>query len=175
MPFTLYDAVVPSYLQTLGAVEGLLARTESWCADNGIAAEAVIQARLMPDMLPFGYQVKSTVVHSVGAIHGVRAGVFSPDMTRWPETFAELREAVSAAVATLRALAPDDLDVLAGRDVRFEMGAMQLPFTSEGFLLSFSLPNFYFHAATAYDILRVQGVALGKRDFLGAMRTRTSH
>jgi hypothetical protein len=50
---------------------------------------------------------------------------------------------------------------------------MKIPFTAEGFLLSFSLPNFYFHATTAYDILRHKGVALGKRDFLGKMRLKS--
>ena len=60
-----------------------------------------------------------------------------------------------------------------GKDVVFEVRDMKLPFTTEGFLLSFSLPNFYFHAATAYDILRTKGVPLGKRDFLGKMRLKS--
>ena len=59
-----------------------------------------------------------------------------------------------------------------GKDVTFEFGAMKMPFTAEGFLLSFSLPNFYFHASTAYDILRANGVPLGKRYFLGAMKMK---
>jgi hypothetical protein len=60
-----------------------------------------------------------------------------------------------------------------GKDVVFEIGGRKMPFTAEGFLMSFSLPNFYFHAATAYDILRMKGVPLGKRDFMGQMRMKT--
>ena len=61
---------------------------------------------------------------------------------------------------------------LEGKDVTFKIGEFKLPFTAEGFLMSFSLPNFYFHSATAYDILRNKGVPLGKRDFMGKMRTK---
>ena len=64
------------------------------------------------------------------------------------------------------------MDALAGRDVIFQMRDRKVPFTAENFLLSFSLPNFYFHATTAYDILRTKGVPLGKRDFLGRMRIK---
>ncbi len=173
MPVTLYDATVPTYLQMLGAVEGLLAKAEASCSERDIAPADLIQARLAPDMAPFAYQVKSTVVHSTGAIHGVRAGVFSPDMNPPPVSLADLRQAVARAIEELESLTREDINGLEGRDMRFEMGAMQLPFTAENFLLSFSLPNFYFHATTVYDILRAQGVPLGKRDFLGSMRLKS--
>ena len=62
---------------------------------------------------------------------------------------------------------------LLGKDMAFEIGGRSLPFTAEGFLQSFSLPNFYFHSTTAYDILRHKGVPLGKRDYLGRMRMKT--
>ena len=67
----------------------------------------------------------------------------------------------------------EDINSLAGRDMRFEMGERVLPFTAEDFLMSFSLPNFFFHAATAYDILRMKGLALGKPDYLGRPRLKT--
>ena len=73
----------------------------------------------------------------------------------------------------LEALAPGDVNAFEGRDMRFEFRDFKLPFTAENFLLSFSLPNFYFHAATAYDILRHNGVAIGKRDFTGPLRLKT--
>ncbi|MEI7573882.1 MAG: DUF1993 family protein, partial [Phenylobacterium sp.] len=61
---------------------------------------------------------------------------------------------------------------LEGREVIFRIGQSQIPFTAEGFLMSFSLPNLHFHAATAYDILRQKGAPLGKRDYLGAMKIK---
>ena len=172
MPFTLFDAVVPPWLQVLGATAGLLDKAQAYCAEHHVAPEEIVEARLASDMLPFGYQVKSTVAHSVGAVEGMRRGVFSPDMTPWPQTMAGLKAAVADARTTLAALEPAEVNGWEGRDMRFEMGATVLPFTAEGFLTSFSLPNFYFHAVTAYDLLRVRGVALGKRDFLGAPRLK---
>ena len=93
MPISLYDAVVPSNLQILGAIDALLDKAEAFCGEKGMAAADLIDARLAPDMLPFGYQVKSCAAHSVGGIEGVRAGSFSPDMTPWPTDFAGLQAA----------------------------------------------------------------------------------
>ena len=70
----------------------------------------------------------------------------------------------------LKAMSPDDVNGLAGGTLLFKIGGNEIPFTAENFALSFSLPNFYFHAPTAYDILRSKGDPLGKRDFLGALK-----
>jgi hypothetical protein len=117
--------------------------------------------------------VSSTATHSLGAIEGVRQGVFSPDLTPPPDTFAALRAKVAHAREAVGALTPAEVNAFQGRDMRFEIRDIKLPFTAEDFLMSFSLPNFYFHATTAYDILRHRGVSLGKRDFLGRMRLKT--
>ena len=172
MTLSLYSAVVPNYIQILGAVAGLLDKAEAHCGDTGGDPAALLSARLADDMLPFGYQVKSCAAHSAGAIEGVRAGVFSPDMTPWPIDLPGLRAAVGGALTLVEALSPDEVNGFVGRDMRFEMGEMKMPFTAEEFLLSFSQPNFYFHATTAYDILRWKGVKLGKRDFLGRPRLK---
>jgi uncharacterized protein len=170
MAFSLYEATIPSYRQILTAVGGLLGKAESHCAEQKLAPEEIIQARLAPDMLPFAYQVKATAVHSLGAIEGVRKGVFSPDMTPPPQTFSALRIRIADALAALEAIEPSEIDAFLGRDMRFAFGERQMNFTAENFLLSFSQPNFYFHATTAYDILRWKGLPLGKRDFVGRVR-----
>lgn len=172
MAFTLYSATVPVFQQTLGAVAGLLDKGEAFCAERTLAPEEIVQARLAPDMFPFAYQVASTVSHSVGAIEGVRRGVFSPNLTPPPETFAALKQQVAEALTALAAVSPGEIDALVGRDAAFEFRDTRLAFTAEDFLLSFSMPNFYFHAATAYDILRWKGVAVGKRDFIGRLRLK---
>jgi hypothetical protein len=133
----------------------------------------MLQARLAGDMQPFAYQVKSTVVHSLGAIEGVRRGVFSPDTTAPPQTFAALRARIVETLAALEAVEAAEVDSFVGRDMRFAFGDRHIDFTAENFLLSFSQPNFYFHAATTYDILRWKGVPIGKRDFLGVTRKRS--
>jgi uncharacterized protein len=174
MSLSLYTATVPSYCQILESVGRLLSTAEAWCADRGIAANDIIDARLAEDMLPFAYQVKSTAVHSLGAIEGVRKGVFSPDMTPPPETFAALKARISDTLAALSAIEAAEVDSFVGRDMRFVFGNRHLDFTAENFLLSFSQPNFFFHATTAYDILRWKGLPIGKRDFTGKPRTKPS-
>lgn len=173
MAISLYAATVPAYRQTLGAVTGLLHTARKFCAEQEIAPGQIIQARLAPDMLPFAYQVKSTVVHSVGAIEGVRSGVFSPDTSPPPDSFAALEQRVASGLAALEAIEPGEIDGFLGRDMLFAAGERRLLFTAEDFLLSFSLPNFYFHATTAYDILRWKGLPLGKRDYIGRLRLKS--
>lgn len=172
MTFSLYAATVPTYLQTLGGVSGLLDKAEAFCADNGVAPEDLVEARLAQDMLPFAYQVKSTAVHSLGAIEGVRRGLFSPDQTTPPDSFAAMKLRITETIDALQAIDRGEIDGFIGRDMRFAFGSRHVDFTAEDFLLSFSQPNFYFHAATAYDILRWKGVPIGKRDFLGRLRKK---
>jgi len=172
MTLSLYAATVPSYRQILQAVAGLLSKAETHCAERGIGAPELIQARLAPDMLPFAFQVKSTAMHSAGAIAGVRKGVFSPDLSPPPDSFAALKAVVADALAALAALDAGEVDGFVGRALRFSFGERHMDFTAEDFLLSFAQPNFYFHATTAYDILRWKGLAIGKRDYIGRLRLK---
>jgi hypothetical protein len=173
MAFSLYAATVPAYIQILRSVSGLLSKAETHCTSNGIAPEEIIQLRLADDMLPFAYQIKSTAVHSLGAIEGVRRGVFSPDMSPPPDSFPALNARIGDALAALEAIKPHEIDGYLGRDMKFSFGERHMDFVAEEFLLSFSQPNFYFHATTAYDLLRWKGLPLGKRDFMGRPRTKT--
>jgi uncharacterized protein len=172
MAFSLYEATVPSYRQILEAVSGLLGTAEVFCTEKGIAPRDIIQARLAEDMQPFAYQVKSTAVHSLGAIEGVRRGVFSPDTSPLPENFTALKSRIAETLAALETIEAAEVDAFVGRDMRFASGDRHIDFTAENFLLSFSQPNFYFHATTTYDILRWKGVPIGKRDFLGKLRRK---
>ena len=172
MPFSLYDVTVPSFKQTLIAVQGLIGKAEAHCSEKSIAPAEFIGARLFEDMLPFAYQVKATINHSIGALESVGRGSFSPDVSPPPETFAALKERVAGALAALDAMAPSDINAYEGRDMFFEFKGVRLPFTAQDFLFSFSMPNFYFHATTAYDILRNKGVQIGKRDFMGPLRMK---
>lgn len=172
MSFSLYAATIPSNLQMLGAMIGLIDKAEAHCAETGLAAEALLQAQLADDMRPFTYQIKSTAVHSLGAIEGVRQGAFSPDNSTPPDTFDALRARLQETIAALQAIDPAEVDAFIGRPMQFIAGERRLDFTAENFLLSFSQPNFYFHATTAYDLLRWKGLALVKRDFMGMPRMR---
>lgn len=171
MPITLYDAFIPSCRQLLGAVAGLIDKAESHCKDTGCGPGDLIAGRLAEDMLDFAYQVKSCAVHSAGALEGVRNGQFFPDSTEAPSSFEGLRKHVAAALVVLDGVSSEEMEGFLGKEMHFILpGKMDLPFTAEEFLLSFSQPNFYFHATTAYGILRMKGLKIGKIDYLGAMR-----
>ncbi|MGD0191473.1 MAG: DUF1993 domain-containing protein [Rhizomicrobium sp.] len=172
MAISFYDASVASYVQTLGAMTGVLDKGLAHLRTNGIDPEAIVETRLVPDMLPFRFQIHSVVHHSLGAIEGIKRGVFAPPGEKPPHTYAQLQTLVADTLATLKKLSPEDVNALEANDVVFEIRGMKMPFTASGFLLSFSLPNFYFHATTAYDILRSKGAALGKRDFMGTPRMK---
>lgn len=172
MAISLYDATVVSFLQTLGGVSGFLERGLAHCQDNGIDPQEIVDTRLFPDMAPFAFQVFSVAHHSRGAMEGVKAGVFSPASPTTPLSYADLQKLVADAIAALTALTPAEVDALEGRDMAFQFGERKMPFTVEGFLLSFSMPNLHFHATTAYDILRSKGVPLGKRDYMGKLRLK---
>jgi hypothetical protein len=170
MSLSLYDAIVPSSIQILNALDHVMEKAKSFCAAGGSHEAEMIDARLAPDMRPLGYQVKSCVVHTIIAIENARAGSASPDGSAWPTDFDGLRGILQRASAELRALDRNMVDQLAGADINFVAGEHKLPFNGANFLLSFSQPNFYFHATTAYAILRAQGVSLSKVDFLGVLR-----
>jgi hypothetical protein len=116
--------------------------------------------------------VKAVAEHSQGAIEGVRAGVYSPSLDPWPESLAGLKAKLGAAEAFLAGLDPAEVEGFVGRDMRFEFRERRMDFDAEHFLLSFAQPNFYFHATTAYDILRARGFGIGKGDFIGIPRIR---
>src|SRR5580698_6386362 len=98
MPLSLYDATIPSYLQMLAALTNLLDKAQALCTEKGLDPNTLLQARLAEDMHPLVYQVKSTKVHSIGAIEGVRKGAFSPDNSTPPQTFPDLKVQVAEAI-----------------------------------------------------------------------------
>lgn len=172
MSFSLYDATVANYLQILGSVSGFLEKSLAHFKDNGIDPAEIVETRLFPDMLPFRFQVVSLAHHSRGAMEAAKNGVFVPPSGKPDLDYAALQALVKDAHSELSALTPDAVNALLGRDMTFKVGDRSMPFTAEGFLMSFSLPNFFFHSTTAYDILRHKGAPLGKRDFIGRLNLK---
>ena len=171
MAFSLYDATVQTYSQILESVSGVLEKGKTHFEESGVDLSDVLNERLIEDMLPFRFQVLSVAHHSLGALKGVAQGEFGPPQPSDLD-YAGLQELVQTCYRGLDEFSEETVNSFLGKDVTFKMGGMEIPFTAEGFLMSFSLPNFYFHATTTYDILRMKGVQLGKRDFLGRMRIK---
>jgi uncharacterized protein len=170
MRISLYEASVPVYLQLLRATAGCMQKGLEHAREHGYDPQKSVLARIHPDMRPFRYQIRSAVHHSLGAIEAIRAGLFSPPPSETDEDHAGLQQCVDQAIAALERIEPDEVDARSGCEVLFAFGDRRLPFRAEDFLFSFSLPNFHFHVTTAYDILRMLGVPVGKRDYLGRMR-----
>jgi uncharacterized protein len=171
MAISLYDVSVVSFQQVLAGVAGFLEKGRAHCAANGIDLDGIVASSLAPDMFPFRFQVVSVAHHSLGALRGVEAGVFGP-----PDAgdldYAGLQGLIDEAQAGLRAYSREAVEAMEGKDVEFRLGPNRLPFVAENFLMSFSLPNLHFHATTAYAILRMKGVPIGKRDYLTQVRLK---
>ena len=172
MATSLYDLSVPTFLQTVKAVGGFLDRAAKHCAETGAHPDDFVHARLFEDMAPFHFQIEAAWHHSVWGLEAIKTGVFAPPALVGPVPFADLQVMIGKAEMALEAFTPEEVNRWAGKDLDLQIGARRLAFTSETLILSFSLPNFYFHAVTAYDILRTRGVPLGKRDFEGRLRIR---
>lgn len=172
MSISLYDVSVATYLQVLKGATGFLEKGRAHCEEQGIDLGEIVETRLYPDMLPFRFQVVSIAHHSLGAIEGLEKGAFSPSGGPPDANYAQLQQLVADAVAKLETYTPEAINAMEGRDMFFVMGERKIPFTAEDFVMSFSLPNLFFHTTTAYDILRQAGVPIGKRDFTGPLRLK---
>lgn len=172
MPASLYDVSIKTYLQILPALIGLIDKAQAHAAENGLDDSDMLSAKLAPDMWAFSKQVFQAVSHSLGTIKGLKAGEYSPNVAVTPSGYAGLRQHVKDAIDELRALDPAEVNALEHGEMTFVFGETRLPFTPMDYVLSFGLPNFYFHATTAYAILRNQGLPVGKMDFLGQLRLK---
>ncbi len=170
MPISFHDASVGSYLQVLDAVTGVLDKGASHAASAGLDPQELVMTRLREDMMPLHFQVVSVAHHSWGAMQGMRDGTFRPPAFELDKDYAGLQALVAEARDGVAGFEAAEVEALADKSLVFKLGKNELPFTNRNFLLSFSLPNFYFHATTTYDILRMLGVPLGKMDFLGTMK-----
>ena len=170
MSVSLYDVSVATYLQVLQGASGCLDKAAGHFQAAGTELDAVLDLKLAEDMFNFKWQVIAVAHHSKGAIDGLQSGKFQPPDFTQDLDYAGLQGLISSSISSLQALGAADVDALENNQVIFTLGGNEIPFTATNFILSFSLPNFYFHATTTYDILRMKGVPLGKMDFIGSLR-----
>ena len=165
---SMFDAAIPPFLRALGALDTVLAKGAEHCEANGIEPSALLTARLYPNMFPFTRQVQT-------AADGPKLAAFrltGQEPPKHPDietSFAELQARVATVRGLLAEFRPEQFDGAETRAIAVPTGRGPLHFSGLDYLQAFALPNLYFHVTTAYDILRHNGVVLGKRDFLGPM------
>ena len=165
----LSDASLGSYKQVLGATIATLEKGARHFEVQGLNLNDLVEMQLAPDMAPFPFQVLSVRHHSLGAAKGLMAGEFSPPPSMPMRNYQGYIDLLTETLAELDTITPEAINATKGKATIFKMGEHEIPFTTENFVLSFSLPNLYFHATTIYNMLRIKGVPLGKMDFMGSM------
>ena len=168
MSLSMYQASVTVFTRTLTALSALLDKAAADAEARGIDPSVLVGARLAPDMFALARQVQIAVDTARNATANL-AGVTPPSHPDTETTFPELQARIATVLAYLKSFKPEQFEGAETRTVVMKMRTGDLSFAGADYLLGFALPNLYFHAATAYDILRHNGVALGKRDFLGAI------
>nr|WP_070960260.1 DUF1993 domain-containing protein [Hyphomonas sp. Mor2] len=166
MTTPIYKSTIGVMIRQAEALVGVLATGRDHLGDD---ADAFINDRLIDDMLPFSFQIRAVCNSAWGNIEAIRAGQAGPPPDMDVSSYAQLESMLSETIANLKTVTPEDVDAMLDKDVIFALGDFKIPFTGLGFLTSFALPNFNFHVTTAYNLLRRKGVAIGKRDFLGAL------
>jgi uncharacterized protein len=167
MTFSMYEASVPVFKQILTSLSAILEKAEAHAAEKKIDPPALLQARLYPDMFPLVRQVQVACDFAKGASARL-AGVDVPRYDDTEQTFAELRARIATTLAFIDGLPRDGVEASAQRDITTGSGEKAKQFKGQVYLMHYALPHFYFHATTAYAILRHNGVEVGKKDFIGS-------
>jgi hypothetical protein len=172
MTISMYKASVPIFVQFLTSLSAVLDKAAAHAEAKKIDPSVLLNTRLAPDMFPLVRQVRAATDHAISAC-GRLAGVEPPTFANTETTIPELKDRIAKAIDFLSALAPAQIDGKEDVEIKitFPSGATR-DFTGQSLLLNNSLPNFYFHCTTAYDILRHCGIELGKRDFMGTPVSR---
>jgi hypothetical protein len=167
MTISLYKSSVPIFVQFLTALSAVLDKAASFAEAKKVDPGVLLNTRLSPDMFPLVRQVRATTDHAINAC-GRIAGADLPSFPNTEATIPELKDRIAKTIEFLKGLTPAQIDGTEDKEIKitFPSGATR-EFTGQSLLLNNALPNFYFHCTTAYAILRVCGVELGKRDFMG--------
>jgi len=169
MSLSMYQASVPVYMRILKNLVAILEKGAAHAEAKKIDPSVLLQSRLFPDMFPLARQVQIVSDNAKGSCARL-AGVDVPKYEDTETTFAELIERLRKTSAFLETLSPAHFEGSETRTVTLPTRNGNMEFVGQPYLLGFALPNGFFHAVTAYNILRHNGVELGKMDFLGAVQ-----
>jgi hypothetical protein len=166
MSLSMYQASVPVLIHNLKTLSAILKKAAAHAKARGIDPAVLVNARLFPDMFPLSRQVQIASDMAKGA--GARlASIENPSFADTETTFAELQTRLARTIAFLKSIRPEQLEGSEERAVTLQMRMGSMAFSGQSYLLGWVMPNVYFHMTTAYNILRHNGVELGKQDFIG--------
>ena len=167
MTISMSQASAPRFARMLRNLSAILTKAQAHCEAKKLDPAALTGYRLVPDMVPLTRQVQIACDTAKGAVARL-AGIEPPKHEDTEQTFAELQARIAKTLDFIESIKPAQIDGSETREVLLKLRAGELRLKGVDYLLSHAYPNFYFHATTAYDILRHNGVDLGKRDFLGS-------
>jgi hypothetical protein len=169
MTLSIYAASVPVFKQILGALSAVLDKAETHAGEKRIDPAALLQFRLYPDMLPLVRQVQIACDFAKGAAARL-GGQPVPPYEDTEQSFAELKARIAKTVAFIDSVPRADIEGSEERAITTGSGEKTRHFVGQEYLFHYAMPNFYFHATTAYDILRHNGIEIGKKDFVGSYK-----
>jgi hypothetical protein len=167
MPVSMYTVSIPVFMQHLNGLSAVLDKAAAWATARKVNEADLLNMRLSPDMFPLVRQVRAATDHAAnaaGRLSGKELLKFANDET----TIAQLKDRIAKTIDYLKAVKPAEVDGTETKEIKITFPSGQVrEFTGQSLLLGNSLPNFWFHTTTAYDIVRQCGVEVGKRDFMG--------
>ena len=166
MALSMYQASIPQLKKMLINLSKILKKGEEFAKAKNIDSAVLINDRLAPDMFPLIKQVQIACDQVKNGMARL-AGVESPKFDDHETTFAQLQERIAKTIAFVDGITPAQVDGTEAKEIQFSIKEWKFEFEGQQYLLTWIIPNFYFHVTTAYDILRHNGVELGKSDYLG--------
>ncbi len=166
MSLSMYEASAPCFASMLRNLDAILAKALEYAVAKKIDPSVLLTARLFPDMLSLLRQVQIASDHAKGAVARL-AGVEVPKYEDSEQSFEEIRARLAKTIAFVEAISAGQIDGSEEREISLKVGGKEMTFKGMPYLVGFALPNFYFHLVTAYNILRHNGLEIGKRDYIG--------
>jgi hypothetical protein len=165
MAVSMYAIAVPTFEKHLNALDAILDKATAYAAAKKIDPSVLLSARLFPDMFNFTRQVQAATDFAKAASARL-AGVAAPSLPDTETTVPELKERIAKTLAFLATLKAEQMEGSETKQFTIKVGPNDMTFSGQDYLLHLAIPNFYFHCTTAYDILRQNGLEIGKRDFM---------
>lgn len=167
MPLSMYQASVPPLLQLLNSLSAILDKAQSHCTARKIDPAVILTDRLYPDMFAFTRQVQIATDHAKGMVARL-AGADVPVFADDEKSFDDLKRRLAKTIDFVSGFTAAQIDGSEEKHIAIKIGSQEKEFSGQNYLIHFALPNFYFHVTTAYDILRHDGIDVGKKDFIGS-------